>query len=209
MDESFWQARWRDGQIGFHEARPNHFLQAHLSDLTLAPGDRVFVPLCGKAEDLDWLLGQGVQVAGAEFNRGAVEEVFARLGLQPQITDLGRVTRFQAQDLTLFVGNIFDLTAQELGPVDALYDRAALVAMAPGDRARYVGHLHALTHGARQLLISFDYDQSLRDGPPFAVGEQLVRDLYRDLYQITRLAAKEMPEAKRAPGIVEEVWLLS
>ncbi|MEM1400360.1 MAG: thiopurine S-methyltransferase, partial [Pseudomonadota bacterium] len=168
MEEEFWQTRWREQRIAFHENRPNDLLEQHVHRLDLNPGDRVFLPLCGKAVDLDWLADKQLQIVGVEFNQGAVEEVFARRGLTPEVGSFGALTAFQAANLILFVGDFFELTREMIGPIDAIYDRAALVALPDETRSRYVKTLPELTGSARQLLISYDYDQSQTEGPPFS-----------------------------------------
>ena len=65
MDPSFWRDRWQAGQIGFHEGRPNSFLERFAD--RLPRGGRVLVPLCGKAEDLAYLAGRGHEVVGVEL----------------------------------------------------------------------------------------------------------------------------------------------
>ncbi|MEW2914508.1 thiopurine S-methyltransferase [Leisingera sp. JC11] len=185
MEQEFWQARWRENRIGFHEAAPNTLLTRHFPLLDLEAGQSVFVPLCGKALDLDWLLSLGLCVTGVEFHQGAVEEVFARLGLTPEVTQADGLTRFQSGDLTLYAGDFFALSPAHLDKVDAVYDRAALVAVKPQDRQAYAAHLNRITGTARQLLIGFDYDQSLMDGPPFSVPGSAVRALYQDSHGIT------------------------
>ncbi|KIC14669.1 thiopurine S-methyltransferase [Leisingera sp. ANG-Vp] len=210
MEQEFWQARWRENRIGFHEPAPNTLLTKHFSRLGLEAGQSVFVPLCGKALDLDWLLKQGLRVTGAEFNQGAVEQVFARQGLEPEIENQGDLLRYQAGALTLFAGDFFALTAAQAGPVDAVYDRAALVAVKPGDRTAYAAHLNRTTSTARQLLIGFDYDQSLMEGPPFSVPGGLVQTLYQGTHAIT--LAEERPADGRIGercNALEQAWLLS
>ncbi|KIC11291.1 hypothetical protein RA19_08080 [Leisingera sp. ANG-M1] len=210
MEQEFWQARWRENRIGFHEAAPNTLLTKHISRLGLKAGQSVFVPLCGKALDLDWLLAQGLQVTGAEFNKGAVEEVFARQGLEPEVVQQGKLLRYRAGALTLFAGDFFALSAEQVGSVDAVYDRAALVAVKPEDRTVYAGHLNRITSTAPQLLIGFDYDQSLMQGPPFSVPGGLVQTLYQGTHAITlaeeRLADGRIGERCNA---LEQAWLLS
>src|SRR5437660_6997543 len=60
-----WIARWHDGRIGFHEGRPNAFLERHIAEL--AACRRVFVPLCGRAEDVAFLAAHGHEVVGVEL----------------------------------------------------------------------------------------------------------------------------------------------
>jgi len=208
MEHEFWHNRWESNEIGFHEGAPNPLLLRHAAALGLAPGARVFVPLCGKSRDVHWLLGQGFEVVGAELSRLAVEQLFAELGLAPQIADAGPLERFAAGRLTVFVGDIFDLDRHTLGEVRAVYDRAALVALPDAMRERYAAHLGAVTHHARQLLIALDYEPSLLVGPPFSVSEHEVRRLYGDAYHLTRLETQEVKGGLRGQPVNEVVWLL-
>jgi thiopurine S-methyltransferase len=96
-----------------------------------------------------------------------------------------------------------------LGRVDAIYDRAALVALPETMRGRYVGHLIEIIDRASQLLISYDYDQSLVDGPPFSVSNEEVNRLYRDSYDLTPLASVEVVGGLKGKCPAREnVWLL-
>lgn len=210
MDPSFWHERWEECRIGFHEPEPNALLIRHFAKLDLQPGSRIFVPLCGKSHDLGWLLGQGHGVAGVELSRKAVEQLFDELGVTPAIEELDGLTRFSFEEIEVFAGNFFDLTAKRLGPVDAVYDRAALVALPAEMRTRYAAHLPGLTATAPQLLISFDYDQSMADGPPFSVPAGEIAALYGARYRIALLESIPITGnlARRCEG-AEETWLLS
>jgi thiopurine S-methyltransferase len=180
MNPEFWHKRWADNQIGFHEGAVNPLLVAHFDVLALPEGARVFVPLCGKTLDIDWLLSRGYRVAGAELSASAVAQVFERLGTSPVVERVGNMEHHGVAGLDIFVGDIFELTAAMLGSVDAVYDRAALIALPPDLRKRYVQHLRAICGGAQLLLITLDYDQTLADGPPFSVPAAEVRDRYPD-----------------------------
>ena len=81
MEPTFWQQRWQTNQIGFHEATPHPLLLRHWPRLTLAPGSRVFVPLCGKSLDLLWLRTQGHEVIGVELSAIGVDAFFAEAAL--------------------------------------------------------------------------------------------------------------------------------
>lgn len=209
MDPDFWHKKWEANEIAFHESEAHPLLVRHFSALGLAPGARVFVPLCGKSRDMNWLLGHGYEVAGAELSRLAVEQLFSELGVTPEITEIGPLERFAAEGITIYVGDIFDLTRDVLGPVDAVYDRAALVALPEAMRARYAGHLVHLTHSARQLLITFDYDPLLTVGPPFSVNEHEVRRHYGAAYHVTLLEKHPLKGGLRGKEpVAEEAWKL-
>lgn len=209
MDASFWHAKWEKSEIAFHQDEVNPLLVDHFGALSLAPGSRVFVPLCGKTRDILWLLQSGYRVVGAELSRLAVEQLFAEMELMPSVAQAGPLTHFAAEDIDIYVGDIFELTAAQLGPVDAVYDRAALVALPAAMRQRYADHLAAITDRARQLLIAYDYDQSLQNGPPFAVGADEVRSLHGRHYEPTLLASVEVAGGLRGKcPATEHVWLL-
>ena len=209
MDHQFWHDRWREDRIGFHEGSPNALLLAHLDRLELKRDDRIFVPLCGKAVDLDWLLEQGFGVVGIELNQGAVEAVFERIGLMPAKSCKGRLSHYMAEGMEIYCGDMFDLSVAELGSVDAIYDRAALVALPQGMRRAYGNHLAELGGRARQLLIGFDYDQSQTDGPPFSVPGDEIEAIYAHHYRCELLASRDItgPLANRCTGL-EQAWLL-
>ena len=136
MEASFWHDKWAKGEIGFHEGQPNAHLVAHFDTLGLAAGSRIFLPLCGKSGDLGWLLERGHQVVGIELSEVAIRQLFDDLGLEPAITEAGALKHFAVEDMDIFVGDLFALTPEQLGPVDAIYDRAAMVALPPQTRPR-------------------------------------------------------------------------
>ena len=209
MDPSFWHQRWEKNEIAFHESAANQLLVKHFDALSLAPGSRVFVPLCGKSLDVSWLLSKGYRVAGAELSPLAVEQLFTGLGVQPQVSHLGEVERRSAKDLDIFVGDIFAVSRQMLGPIDAVYDRAALVAFPEDMRKRYTAHLMELTDRAPQLLICYVYDQRQQEGPPFSVSDDEVRRHYAARYQSTLIENRPVPGGLKGKcPATENVWLL-
>ncbi|MCX7302017.1 MAG: thiopurine S-methyltransferase [Rhodobacterales bacterium] len=208
MEPDFWHERWESNQIGFHEGETNEMLLAHHGVLALTPGARVFLPLCGKTRDIAWFLSRGSRVAGAELSRLAVEQLFAELGAVPEVAAAGELVRFSAEGIDVFVGDIFGLSQGMIGPVDAIYDRAALVALPEGMRTRYAPHLHEITGGAQQLLICFEYDQSLMAGPPFSVDGAEVARLYGGLYGITLVDTGDLRGGVRGTQALERVWAL-
>lgn len=172
-----WIARWRDGRIGFHEGHANAFLDRHIA--RLAGCRRVLVPLCGKTEDLAFLAARGHTVVGVELAEQAVREFFASHALVPSIVARGALVEYTAGAITLLVGDVFATTPEVVGPVDALYDRAALIALPADLRPRYVAHLRTLLPAsAPALVITLEYDQQLMTGPPFAVLASELRALH-------------------------------
>ena len=209
MEHFFWHQRWEKNEISFHEGKANANLVRYFTELALAPGARLFLPLCGKTRDITWLLSHGYRVAGAELSEIAIGQLFAELGREPTIEPVGRMKRYHAADIDIFVGDLFDLAAEQLGPVDAIYDRAALVALPEVMRQRYARHLVDITRSAPQLLITFEYDQSQQEGPPFSVNAAELQRHYANHYQLRLLASLEVAGGlKGRCAATECVWLL-
>lgn len=203
MDPDFWHQRWRENRIGFHQETPTPLLLGHWSALALAPGSRVFVPLAGKSLDLVWLAARGHRVLGVELSPLAVAQFFAEHGLTPQVHDSRYGRRYRAGEIELICGDVFGLDADVLSDCAAVYDRAALIALPPLLRRRYVGELHALLPaGCRGLLITLEYPQHEKQGPPFAVPESEVRELYGRDWRVETLERRDI--LAQQPGFVAD-----
>ncbi|MCA9405941.1 MAG: thiopurine S-methyltransferase [Candidatus Omnitrophica bacterium] len=210
MDINFWIQKWENNDIAFHESKPNPALVQYFSGLGLAKGCRVFLPLCGKTLDMAWLLSQGYQVVGAELSRMAIEQLFAELKIKPEISERGEVVHYRAKDIDIFVGNIFDVSKKTLGPADAIYDRAALVALPETMRHEYTAHIMEITDAAPQLLLSYEYDQSLMEGPPFSVTNEEVKCHYGKSYDVKLMDSIDIPGGLKGKCPAKEhIWLLS
>lgn len=191
MEASFWHDRWQSNNIqGFHLPAPNAALVKHWPTLKLAAGTRVFVPLCGKTLDLPWLASQGHRVAGAELSPLAVEQFYETLGVKPSVREAGKLKVYEAKGIEIFAGDLFDLTPAILGPIDAIYDRASMVALPPAMRERYTAQLLALGNGVPQLLVTYTYDTSVMDGPPFSIPNAEIEKRYSGRYKIDLLSSE-------------------
>lgn len=209
MEVEFWHQKWERGEIGFHQAQANPLLVKYASQLNLVPGSRILLPLCGMTIDISWLLGQGFGIVGVELSQLAIERLFDALKLEPQINPVGNLLHYRAQDIDIFVGNFFDLSAEQLGRVDAIYDRAALVALPEAMRRQYASHLTTLTEAAPQLLITFEYDQSQMTGPPFSVPQPEIERLYDTAYRSQLLESRAVAGGLKGKVVANEsIWLM-
>ena len=210
MEANFWHNRWQTNQTGWHERAVNPLLITHFPSLNVAPGGRVFVPLCGKSLDLGWFLSRGYDVAGAELSELAVTQLFADLGMEPTRSEVGKHKHFRGEKIDIFVGDLFDLSREILDSVDAVYDRAALVALPEAVRVQYTAHLKAITGMAPQLLIGYEYDQTVVAGPPFSVTSEELHRHYSDSYALTPLARVDVPGGLKGKcPATEHIWRLN
>lgn len=199
MDAAFWRERWRTQQIGFHEGRPNTFLEQFADRLGSA--GRVLVPLCGKTVDLVALAARGHAVVGVELAEVAALAFFAEQGLAAREVSRGGMTVLSTPQIEIVVGDWFATTPDAIGTVSAIYDRAALIALPPAIRRRYVEHLRtlapALTPG---LLVSLAYPDGALEGPPFSVDDDEIRSHYPGAERL----AERVAEGGRAAGVAVE-----
>lgn len=210
MDASFWHRRWTKNEIGFHLEEVNPLLLDYFKVLGLAREQRIFVPLCGKTRDIAWLLDQGFAVLGCELNQSAVEQLFDELGVNPEVQQLGDQQLFSAPNIDIWCGDMFTLNAEQLGQIDAVYDRAALVALPEQMRFNYVAKLLELANNAPQLLVTLEYDQSLQAGPPFSLSDAEINQHYQSAYKIERLLDQPVAGGLKGKSPAQEkVWHLS
>lgn len=200
MQEDFWMRRWMRDEIGFHQDEINPYLHRHWSALGLPPGARVLVPLCGKSLDLAWLAEQGLRVLGVELVEKAVLDFFGERGLQPEVVDQGAFRRYSFGALEILCGDIFALGVDDVADCQAVYDRAALIAFPAEMRERYAAHLSGiLPSGCRELLVTLDYDQTLKKGPPFAVSDEEVRRLLGAEWSLKVLEERDVSTTGKFP----------
>jgi thiopurine S-methyltransferase len=172
----------------------------------------VFVPLCGKSEDLVWLARQHDSVQGVELSDIAVRAFFSEHFYTPLVTQINAGhTLYQFDELTIYSGDYF---TAPLESYDLVYDRAALVALPEDMREEYVDRLKCLmSEKGRILLVTLDYVQAEMAGPPFSVAESEVRRLFSE-YKVTLLQRDEADEKhpkrskKGLSRFAEEVWLI-
>lgn len=179
MDAHFWHERWQRGEIGFHKSRANPLLVRWWSQLKLAPGSAVCVPLCGKSLDLLWLRDQGHRVLGIELSRSALDDFARENQLLLRWRRQEPFDLAEGQGMQLLAGDFFSAQRKQVERIAAVYDRAALIALPTDMRARYVEHMMSiLPAGWQMLLVTLDYPQAERPGPPFSVSDVEVRRLF-------------------------------
>jgi len=202
MEHAFWRARWANHKVqGFHEGHPNTFLAANLARLD--GYYRVLVPLCGKTEDLAFLAANGHAVVGVELVEDAAAQFFAEHSIEPKIERREDHAIYSAHELMIITGDWFAMTPEIVGPVDAVYDRAALIALPPELRSRYIAHLRTLVPaGAWGLTVTLDFGDADFQGPPFSVSDAEVRRHYK---AVELLGETQDPKDRLADGRIGEI----
>ncbi|WP_333614421.1 thiopurine S-methyltransferase, partial [Psychrobacter sp.] len=162
----------------------------------------------------------GYDVVGVELVETAVQAFFVEQNITPTMTEFTSATdnailkRYQGQlagqTITLWAADIFALSATDIGEINAVYDRAALIALPATMRADYSAQIVKLSNHAPQLLITLNYDQSKKDGPPFSISQQQLQQYYDADYKIIELENQSSTlNAASELAVTEQVWLLN
>ncbi|WP_434140727.1 thiopurine S-methyltransferase [Pseudomonas luteola] len=193
MEAAFWISKWERNEIGFHVPEVSAYLTRNWVSLELAAGSRVLVPLCGKTLDMVWLAEQGYQVVGIELSQVAVESFFAEQGLSPMQEKRGDLVLYKAGPYEIVQGDFFKVGAEQVAACAGFYDRAALIALPENMRPSYVKQMGRLMPAkAKGLLVTLEYDQDKRAGPPFSVSEHELHALYGSAWGLTCLERNDV-----------------
>jgi len=215
MRAEFWHERWEKSEIGFHQPDFNTYMQKFIGRLELRKAAHVLVPLCGKSLDMLWLAEQGYRVTGIELSERAAKDFFAENKLSCEIVERGGMKIYRGVDIEIWCADFFAVNTMDSAEIDAVYDRAALVALPPEMRPSYTGQLTDLIRsGVAILLITLDYPQEEMKGPPFSVSPSEVQDLFQANFEIEYLWGEERLSAEprfRKKGLTrmdEHVFIL-
>lgn len=209
MNNEHWIQRWEEKNINFHDESVNSLLVKHFKILNLKHSSNIFIPLCGKSVDISWLLMLGHNIVGVELSEIAVKELFEELYILPKISEANGMICYQNEGIRIFVGDVFNLTPQMVGKIDAIYDRAALVALPKDVRVKYTQHLRELSENAPQILICCEYDQGNMNSTPFSIEEKEINNHYKNHYEVKLLERKNIEGGLKGKYKADDtVWLL-
>jgi thiopurine S-methyltransferase len=210
MEADFWHQVWQQDQLGFQLEDAHPLLCAHFNGLPVA--EHIFVPLCGKSPDLRWL-ARHRRVIGAELSVIACRDFFIESGLVATPSPVGAFSLWQTTKYQLWQGDFFQLPVAAVQHCQLIYDRAAMIALPTAMRLQYANKLQALFPAATMLLISLEYPEEEKQGPPFAVFETELQTLFKaatiELVAIRDLTGVGFARRKFATSrLLEKAWLI-
>jgi thiopurine S-methyltransferase len=212
MKHNFWEERWQENKIGFHLPKVNPWLVKHLDRLNLKTNSRIFVPLCGKSQDLIYLAEKGFEVIGVEFIKQAVDDFFIEQKLTPKKESINGITKYSTGNISILHADYFDLDSEVLGNIDLVFDRASMVALPEDVRKKYPPHIKNIIGNCPQiLLVTMDYPQDKISGPPFSVSNAEVEQAYQKQFYISLLDKHDLTVEDKFSGLdyaTEKVWKL-
>ncbi len=190
MEQQFWLDSWHEGgfKTSFHRPDVHPYILKHLTPAVLR-GKRILVPLCGKSVDMVYFHQHADHVVGVELAEAAVYQFFE----EQKIPFVRCGNRFEADGLTLICDNFLNLTQEDVGNIDLIYDRASLVALPNPMRLDYVHKIEELLPvGGQQFVNTLEY-APFRPEPPFSVPQTDVQIYYGLTHRIEHLEAPLVP----------------
>ncbi|WP_371189139.1 thiopurine S-methyltransferase [Thalassotalea maritima] len=214
MQQDFWHNCWDKNSTGWHQSECQPMLAEYLPSLWRATDQHIFVPLCGKSDDLVFLTEHG-KVVGNELSAIACQQFFSEHKLAYTTQEKQPFTVYQSANIDIYQGDFFSLNVDDFQTFDWIYDRAALIALPESMQVDYVAKLKRF-FGAntRLFLLTLEYDQQQMSGPPFNIDEQRVNRLFKGL-TIEKLASRELADSRFAQRtfpvskLVESLYIIS
>lgn len=155
----------------------------------------VLVPLCGKSVDMYWLAEQECRVTGIDVAEKAILEFMKEYPGHFTGRRISGFSVFESDNITLWQGDFMKLPPDKIEAPDIIYDKAALIAFPPDSRRIYAEKMLELNRShTRILLQTFEYTQSEMNGPPFAVFQEEVKELFGDRFRVTTLHNSPRPD---------------
>lgn len=190
MKKQFWLNSWEEGgfKTSFHRKDIHPYLLKHLPPSKLQ-GKRVLVPLCGKSVDLVYFAQHAEEVIGVELSQKAVDQFFEEQELEYQQAG----SFYKSGNLTLIQGDFFNLEPAEIGEIDLVYDRAALVALPLSMRLQYIQKVKELLPHHAQLFINTLEYFPLQQQPPFSISATDLASYYGEQFDIQHLESPLVP----------------
>lgn len=192
MQAEFWLESWNEGgsKTSFHRKDVHPYAKTYAPVYWLK-GKRVLLPLCGKDNALMWFREHADHVIGIELAEKAAQQFFDEQNLPyHKTTD----QRYEAERLTIINRDIFDLHPDDIGRIDFVYDRAALVALPEDMRQQYRQKIDEFMGiGSQCLVITLEYAPFEIPTPPFSITPAEIDCYYGDNYAIEHVEQPEVP----------------
>ena len=193
MHADFWLESWDVGgtKTSFHRKDIHPYARTYTPPSFLK-GKRALMPLCGKDTTLVWFREHAAHVVGIELAQKAIHQFFEEQDLSYTKTEDGR---YESDGLTIINRDIFSLSPDDVGPIDFVYDRAALVALPEDMRVRYRQKIDEfMAIGSQCLVITLEYAPPIGPTPPFSITPGEINTYYRENYMIDHVEEPLLPE---------------
>lgn len=188
MEGDYWLQRWQKNQIGFHLDEPIPWLMKYWPQLNISKQGRVLVPLCGKSLDMLWLRDQGYDVLGVELSDIAIQQFLQENDLRADTHETSMGVHYTMPGIEIIQGDVFALSEAIYASCGSIYDRASIIAFPEAMRKRFATEVYGrMPKGSQAFMITLDYPEAEKQGPPFSVRYEELQQLLQHNWQVTQL----------------------
>jgi len=170
--------------------------------------ENIFVPLCGKSLDINFLSKQCMSLYGLECSSDAILDFFKENNLSHHQSD----NIYRSDNINLICDDIFkfDFSQNKVSKFDFIYDRAATVALPFELRAKYHKLLkRVLSSQGKIMIITFEIDRDKTIGPPFSVSHENIKENFKE-YSIKKIYESEKQQSPAMGTLSKEcIYLIS
>ncbi|CAH8840361.1 unnamed protein product [Trichobilharzia szidati] len=193
-----WVERWEKNETGWHLNFVHRSLTTFWDQLCPDdnPNNRLFIPLCGKTEDMEWLYqNKSCKIIGCDLAELPLRQFVNEhksLDMKERLVKFKNgeeVLMFHTSDnrLCLYCCNLFSMESAPEEPFNLIWDRGSFVALPPNLRADYVALLTKLsTANVRWLQESLNYPPGAHNTAPCSSTDEEMKSLY-DSYTLISL----------------------
>lgn len=210
-DPDFWINYWETDNVTWQAPVVSPWLEKYMGKFLGKKQRTIFVPLCGKSLDMKSLLEHGHKVVGADCSGIACVDFFTENNIPDYACEVvpnekgKRIVRHKSTSMpiTLYEGDIFDLTPEIVGPIDRVLDRAALVALPPSIiEDQYLPLLIRLLKRGGKVLFASVSELPFPKAPPHAYEPHQIEGILQGFF--SKINLLEVHRYRVNAGFVSE-----
>lgn len=209
MNKVFWNNKWENNEIGFHQNNVTPLLKKYLHYFLDKNSIKksCLLPLCGKTFDLIYLSEFFKEVTGVELIKKAIEDFYIENNLEMRT----RNSSISSKNIEIFNEDFFSFNKSENKKYSYIFDRASLIAISPVSREKYVQSIkRSMSTNCKIFLITIEYKQDQIEGPPFSLSDDDVKSLFKDfkLEKLCRESVIGQNQKFKGLNIFQSAWLI-
>ena len=186
-----WLTLWQEiPDLEFDKGNNANFMIQRFLSLGIERNGEILFPLCGKAKSMIGLAEHGYRIAGIEISPVAISRFFSenQLSFMLEVRNEHPVYIADELPISVFCDDIFNSLPMRC---QGLFDVAALVAVLPEQRRRYVDTLKSmLVPGAKGIVAVVEYE-GIAACAPFPVSVEEFHALFSESFEISKLGRYE------------------
>lgn len=181
LSKEDWIHMWDISELKFHQ--PTVYPDLVKYERYFKTNCRVLLPLCGKSLDLLYLESKGYDVHGCELVEKAAKSFFEENSISYSKSKVEKANIFiykgKDKKITIYQGDFLSLSASVVGKFDAVWDRAAFVAINILQRQTYAEVLYdVMNPNCKYLLNTFVLLGKDYTGPPHTVTKEDIQTIF-------------------------------